>query len=182
MHDAGDNVGQAARAVVIMGPAGAGKTTVGLQLATHVGAQFIDADAYHSADNIDKMRRGQALTDEDRWSWLEQLRQLLHRPEANARLVLACSALKASYRFILSQNDPAIVFACLLVPHHELARRLAARTGHFFDPALLKTQVDALEVPIDCTFDGTLSCEQLVIAIASYAHWTAYAAPGVVAQ
>ncbi|HXS19095.1 MAG TPA: gluconokinase, partial [Polyangiaceae bacterium] len=78
MHDAGDNVGQAARAVVIMGPAGAGKTTVGLQLATHVGAQFIDADAYHSADNIDKMRRGQALTDEDRWSWLEQLRQLLH--------------------------------------------------------------------------------------------------------
>lgn len=182
MSDAGDNVGQPARAVVIMGPAGAGKTTVGLHLAAHVGAQFIDADAYHSAANIDKMRLGQALTDEDRGPWLLQLQQLLSQAKASARMVLACSALKASYRALLSQNDPAIVFACLLVPHDELARRLAARSGHFFDPSLLKTQVDALEVPVGCTFDGTLSCEQLVDAITLRARWSPCSGPQVIAQ
>src|SRR5690349_15512217 len=171
MSDAGDNVGPAARAVVIMGPAGAGKTTVGRALAAEFGATFVDADAHHPSANIDKMRRGDALTDEDRKPWLERLTHVLHPLDSAARVVLACSALKASYRSVLSQDDPSIVFACLMVPHHELARRLASRSAHFFDLSLLQTQLEALEVPVGCTFDGTLSCEQLVSAIASRAHW-----------
>ena len=171
MSDAGDNVGPITRAVVIMGPAGVGKTTVGRALAQHSGATFVDADAYHPAANVDKMRRGEPLTDEDRKPWLHQLTQILHPPGGGARVVLACSALKESYRSNLSQGDPRIFFACLLVPQKELGRRLASRSGHFFDASLLQTQLDALEEPMGCTFDGTLSCEELVSVIAARARW-----------
>lgn len=171
MSNAGDNVGPVARAVVVMGPAGAGKTTVGRALAAHAGAHFVDADAHHPAANIDKMRRGLPLSDEDRRPWLDRLQQVLHPPHSEERVVLACSALKQSYRATLSQDDPSVLFACLVVPHQELERRLASRGGHFFDPSLLPTQLATFEVPVGCTFDGTLSCEQLVLAIASRAHW-----------
>ena len=137
--------------VVLMGPAGAGKTTVGERLAASLGWPFADADAFHPASNVEKMRRGEGLTDADRAPWLAALREAVRATlERGGRLVLACSALRRSYRDALVPSDAppdAVRFVYLHVGRAELARRLATRVGHYAPAALLDSQLATLEVP-----------------------------------
>jgi gluconokinase len=133
--------------VVVCGVAGVGKTTVGKVLAEQLGWEFYDADNFHPAENIDKMRRGIPLTDEDRGPWLERLRQLIeHCIKAGINAVLACSALKKAYRDRLRVSDD-VKFVFLRGSRSRIAAQLQARRGHFADPAILDSQFDDLEEP-----------------------------------
>lgn len=133
--------------IVVCGVAGAGKTTVGQLLAKELSWDFYDADDFHPAENIDKMRRGIPLTDEDRGPWLERLRQLIeHCMKAGKNAVLACSALKKTYRNRLRVSDD-VKFVFLHGSRAQIAARLQKRRGHFFDPAILGSQFDDLEEP-----------------------------------
>jgi gluconokinase len=139
-------------AIVLIGPAGTGKTTVGEALARDVGARFLDADEMHAPENVAKMRRGEGLTDADRAPWLDRVRaRALEGLAAGDTVVVACSALRQSYRDRLAQGDPRFVFVYLDVPPAELARRLSERRGHFAGPGLLSSQLMTFERP-----DGAL--------------------------
>ncbi len=133
--------------VIIFGVSGAGKTTIGKLLAEELGWRFYEADDFHSQANIDKLRRGVPLTDEDRWPWLESLRELIKRSlAAGEDAVLACSALKEAYRRYLRVN--AEVELVFLRGNYELiANQLRQRRGHFMNPASLKSQFADLEEP-----------------------------------
>ena len=132
-----------------MGVSGSGKTSVGQALAQRLGCPFSDADLFHSDANRAKMAAGIPLTDEDRMPWLRAIHDAIAEVSARgADHVFACSALKADYRHIL---DPRC--QCRLVylrgTAELLAERLAGRRGHFFNPALLQSQLDTLEEPGD---------------------------------
>lgn len=134
--------------VVVMGVTGAGKTTVGRLLAAARGAGFLDADDYHPPENVAKMRAGTSLDDADRQPWLERLNALLReRAARGASVVLACSALKAAYRATLLAGLPAARVVFLRGSREVIAARLAARRGHYMNPALLESQFAALEPP-----------------------------------
>ena len=136
------------RVAVVMGVSGSGKTTVGRLLAETLGWLFYDADDFHPAANVEKMGRGEALVDADRWPWLRALRDLIRRClEERTSAVLACSALKASYREVLVEGNEAVVFVYLAGTPETIEARLAARRGHFFNPELLASQFAALEEP-----------------------------------
>lgn len=136
--------------VVVMGVTGAGKTTVGRLLAPALGCDFLDADDYHPAANVAKMRAGHALTDEDRRPWLARLNQVLREYAArSAGVVLACSALKQRYRDQLLAALPGSRLVYLRGTKALIAARLEARREHFMDPALLDSQFAALEEPAD---------------------------------
>lgn len=138
------------RAVLLMGVSGSGKTTVGLELAARLHWDYLDADDYHPAENVAKMRAGRPLTDEDRAPWLERLHGLLReRLAADEPLVLGCSALKRRYREVLGVGDPRIALVYLRGSAELIGARLRERRGHYFDPALLQSQLDALEPPED---------------------------------
>ena len=144
--------------IVVMGVAGAGKTTVGRELARAIGWEFHDADDYHPAENIAKIHGGQPLTDEDREPWLASLRAMIAKAIREGRhVVLACSALKQSYRDSLSpagMPEGAVRFVYLDVPVAELQQRLAHR-HHFAPPAILPSQLATLEKPRDAIWiDG----------------------------
>ena len=131
-----------------MGVAGSGKSTVGKLLARSLRLPFCDADDLHPAENIAKMKAGVPLTDEDRRPWLRALAEWAdgHRA-AGTSAVLACSALKRSYRDELLDGRPTARMVFLAPDREVLARRLAARHGHFFPEQLLSSQFDALEPP-----------------------------------
>ena len=133
--------------VIIFGVSGAGKTTIGQLLADELGWRFYEADDFHSQVNIDKMRQGVPLTDEDRWPWLKNLRELIKRClAAGENAVLACSALKEAYRRRLRVNaDVKLVF--LRGDYELIANQLRQRRGHFMNPALLQSQFADLEEP-----------------------------------
>ena len=136
-------------AVVVMGVSGAGKSTVGKIIAANLGCPFRDADSFHPPANIEKMSRGEPLTDDDRWPWLQAIAAWIaeHRA-AGTTCVVTCSALKRVYRDIVTAKQSADVRLVYLKGEFELiAARLAARKGHFMPPALLKSQFDALEEP-----------------------------------
>src|SRR5262245_41479537 len=135
--------------LVVMGVSGAGKSTVGRLLARQLGWTFVEADDYHSAANIEKMRRGIPLNDEDRRPWLDAIRHRLEEAAARGEnVVLACSALKHAYQHYLAQFAPESVHYVYLVGSEELLRqRLARRTGHFMNPGLLHSQFETLEPP-----------------------------------
>ncbi|MGC2110034.1 MAG: gluconokinase [Candidatus Korobacteraceae bacterium] len=152
--------------LVIMGVAGIGKTTVGQALAHDLHWRFVDADTYHSAANVAKMHAGIPLTDADREPWLASLHEAivgwLARDE---NVVLACSALKASYRSDLVVS-PEVKLVYLRGELELVASRLAARQGHYMNPDLLQSQFDALEEPGNAAvFDASLPVVQLVAAI-----------------
>jgi len=133
--------------VVIFGVSGAGKTTIGELLAQELHWKFYDADDFHPQVNIDKMERGEPLTDEDRQPWLQSLREAITRSlAANENAVLACSALKRKYREPLRVNGD-VKFVFLHGSRARIADQLKQRRGHFIDPALLASQFADLEEP-----------------------------------
>jgi gluconokinase len=132
---------------IIFGVSGAGKTTVGKLLARELGWGFIEADDFHPAANIEKMRNGRPLSDEDRWPWLECLRQEIKRSlAAGENAVLACSALKRAYRDRLRLGDE-VKFVFLCGDYALIEKQLRSRHAHFMDPDLLQSQFDDLEDP-----------------------------------
>jgi gluconokinase len=137
--------------LVLMGVSGSGKTTVGKALAGDLGWAFVEADDFHPVANVEKMRGGVPLDDEDRRPWLQALRGRVDRACGRGEdVVLACSALKHEYREYLERNHPGCVRYVYLRGSEELIRRrLEAREGHFMDPNLLRSQFEALEAPED---------------------------------
>jgi len=149
--------------IVLMGVAGAGKTTVGQLLASELGWRFEDADTYHPAANVQKMRNGIPLTDADRVPWLEKLRALISGWIAEGKnAVLACSALKHSYRKLL-RVAPEVHFAYLKVTPDLLHQRLRARAGHFMTERMIESQLADLEEPENAiVLDGDEPPEKIV--------------------
>lgn len=132
--------------VVVMGVSGAGKTTIGRLLAERLGCPFLDADEFHPPENVAKMAAGTALSDEDRWPWLRGLNEKLKAAES---AVLACSALKESYRQQLSQGIPGCRFVYLRGDIELIRERLGARRHRYMPASLLDSQFAALEPPCD---------------------------------
>lgn len=129
-----------------MGVSAAGKTTVARALAQRLGWAFTEGDAFHPAANVRKMRVGEPLTDDDRWPWLHVLADWIGRQEAaGLDVVLTCSALKRAYRDLLRDGHPSVRFVHLTVDDGKLQDRIADRPGHFMPPALLTSQLEALE-------------------------------------
>ncbi|MGL4229840.1 MAG: gluconokinase [Casimicrobium sp.] len=160
-------------AIIVMGVSGSGKSTLAAQLSRAINAEFHDADDYHDPDNIVKMREGVALTDEDRAPWLARLNALL-REHANAGrgIVLACSALKESYREAMLRDVSNAQLVFLDGDFETIAARMrerSATTAHYMPEALLQSQFEALERPADAiVIDVNLSPDaQLACAIAS---------------
>jgi gluconokinase len=149
--------------VILMGVSGAGKTTVGELLAAQLGCDFVDADDYHSAANVEKMRKGTPLTDADRAPWLETLREMIATAiKARQNMVLACSALKRSYRDLL-RVGPEVRFVYLKATPAVLHERLHARRGHFMSEQMLASQLATLEEPeLALVIDASLSPEEIV--------------------
>jgi gluconokinase len=130
-----------------MGVSGSGKTTVGAALAERLGVRFRDADEFHPKSNVEKMSAGIALTDEDRWPWLDGIGAALRKAPAKG-IVVSCSALRRVYRErILKAASRPLTFVHLDGPKALLAERLKGRKGHFFPPSLLDSQLATLEPP-----------------------------------
>lgn len=134
--------------IVVMGVSSSGKTTIGALLAGRLQWEFEDADWLHPLANIDKMQAGIALTDEDRWPWLRVVAEWIDMTrDQGLHAVLACSALKRAYRDILIDGRPDVRLIYLKGTEPLIARRMAARHGHFMPKALLHSQFEALEEP-----------------------------------
>lgn len=153
--------------VVLMGVAGAGKTTVGRLLAGELGWEFYDADDYHPTANVLKMSCGVALDDDDRRPWLEVLRGLVRDSLARGEnAVLACSALKETYRRQLLPADERARLVYLKTDYDTVAGRVANRRGHYMKPELLDSQFAALEEPAREThLDASSTPDEIVRAI-----------------
>lgn len=153
-------------ALVVMGVSGSGKSTIADRLAARLGWRYEDGDRFHPPGNVAKMSAGQPLTDEDRWPWLRAIADEIDRlSAAGQRAVVACSALKRSYRDILvhGRDDVRIVF--LNGTQDLIADRLAARKGHFMPPGLLASQFKTLELPQPDERPITVSIDAPVEAI-----------------
>ena len=153
--------------LIVMGVAGSGKSTIGQLLADRLGCTFYDGDDFHPAANVEKMRRGQPLTDEDRSSWLSALADLIRAClQRHETAVIACSALKQSYRDQLQVSDE-VRFIYLRGTYDLFEARLRQRTGHYMPPSLLASQFAALEEPRDAlTVDSSEPPERIAAEIA----------------
>lgn len=163
--------------LIVMGPAGSGKSLVGARLAATLGWRFFEGDAFHPPANVARMRAGESLRDEDRAPWLAALAAVVAQCLADhTPAVLTCSALTRAYRRALVPAGTArgaVRFVHLHADPALLARRLAARSGHFFAPALLASQLGTLEPPDDAhdepapvlTLDASRSPDALVRAV-----------------
>ncbi|MGI9506583.1 MAG: gluconokinase [Geminicoccaceae bacterium] len=156
--------------IIVMGVSGVGKTTVGQALASALDADFAEGDNYHPKDNVEKMRSGQPLTDDDRWPWLDRLRAAIEAwLDEDRQVVLACSALKSSYRERLSPvlgDGPAkkaVRFVYLHADHDVIEARLSTRKGHYMPASLLESQLTTLEPPSDAiVVDATRPLEAII--------------------
>jgi carbohydrate kinase (thermoresistant glucokinase family) len=136
--------------IVVMGVAGAGKSTLGKALAERLGCDFIEGDDYHPPANVEKMRAGIALDDADRRPWLAALRQRIHEyMERNHNAVVACSALKRDYRQWLSGDLAPVVYVYMSGAKDLIRARLKAREHHFMLADMLDSQLTTLEPPDD---------------------------------
>lgn len=132
--------------VIVMGVSGSGKTTVAKSLAQQLGWAFAEGDDFHPESNVQKMARGVALTDDDRWPWLRLIGDWIDgHAQGGPGAVITCSALKRSYRELLSDGRPGVRFCEIEVPAEELERRLATREGHYMPASLLPSQLATLE-------------------------------------
>jgi gluconokinase len=155
--------------VIIMGAAGAGKTTIGRLVAEQLGCPFLDADAFHPASNVAKMHHGVPLTDADRWPWLDATAAALRDLEARGTsAVLACSALKEIYRARLSAGLRDVRVVYLKADAALLRSRVQARRGHFMPGALVESQLADLEEPDTAiTIDASEKPDTIVRTIVS---------------
>ena len=135
--------------IVLMGVTGSGKSTVGKLLASQLGWKFFEGDDFHSPTNIEKMRRGEPLDDADRGPWLEAIREVIRAAiDRGENAVIACSALKQSYRKLLQIREE-VTFVYLKASIALIQDRLNNRVGHFMNPDLVQSQFDTLEAPED---------------------------------
>lgn len=131
-----------------MGVSGCGKTTVGQRLAERLGCQYAEADTFHPAANVAKMRAGIPLTDEDRWPWLDAIAAWIGSMQAQGkRGVVTCSALKRAYRQRLAMGHRGVRFVYLQGSYDLVASRMAGRRHEYMPATLLRSQFDALEEP-----------------------------------
>jgi gluconokinase len=136
--------------LIVMGPMGCGKTTIGKMLAEKRGWPFYDADDFHPKENVEKMRAGVALTDEDRKAWLETLHgEIQLWLERGQNTILACSALKRAYRDALGVNQTTVRTIYLKGSYDLIRRRIEERHHPYMDKDLLKSQFNTLEEPTD---------------------------------
>lgn len=134
--------------VIVMGVSGVGKTTIGKRLAAGLGWTFYEGDDFHPLENVAKMGQGIPLTDEDRLPWLQALREVIDGcVERGENAVLACSALKSTYRRTLRGDHPEVVFVHLQAAPRLIAERLEQRAGHYMKRNLLESQLATLEEP-----------------------------------
>lgn len=158
---------------IVMGVSGAGKTTIARGLANAVDGAFLEADDYHSQENVAHMSAGKALTDDMRWPWLDALCAAItdhRRTQPDTPVFVTCSALKASYRDFLRARLEGVQFVYLHVPENILRARLTSRENHYMPPSLLDSQLDTLEDPrheADCLTVDARSDAQDVIRRAS---------------
>ncbi|GGG40289.1 gluconokinase [Dokdonia pacifica] len=131
---------------IVMGVSGVGKTTLGKTIAQQLDIPFYDADDFHPQENKDKMASGIPLQDEDRWPWLDRIVTQYDQWEIEGA-VLACSALKESYRKRLKVDQSKVKTIYLSASFDNIAQRLSVRKNHFFNPSLLQSQFDTLEAP-----------------------------------
>lgn len=134
--------------IILMGVAGSGKSTIGAILSRELGWEFIDSDKLHPQQNIEKMKNGIALTDSDRKPWLKAIRNVIEQADQNnVNIIIACSALKETYRQYLIQSDKNIEIVFLKGDLNLIQKRLLSRPHHFFNPKLLQDQFKTLEEP-----------------------------------
>jgi gluconokinase len=136
------------KALVVMGVSSSGKSTIAKALAERLGWRFADGDDFHPKANVEKQRQGQPLTDDDRWPWLQSIADEINRATASGeKIVIACSALKRTYRDLLLHGRDDIRIVYLDGSRELIAKRMAARKNHFMPPTLLDSQFRTLEVP-----------------------------------
>jgi carbohydrate kinase (thermoresistant glucokinase family) len=137
-------------AIVVMGVSGCGKTTVASLLAQRLGWEFAEADTFHSLANVEKMRSGIPLNDDDRWPWLDAIAAYIDNARSRHRhCVVACSALRRAYRERLAGGHDDLRFVYLKGDYDTIASRMTGRSGHYMPPTLLRSQFDTLEEPGD---------------------------------
>jgi gluconokinase len=158
--------------LVIMGVSGCGKSSLAAAVAAAEGLPWIEGDAHHSESSREKMRQGVALTDADRAGWLDRLAaELQVHPQG---CVLACSALRHSYRERLRAAVPGLRFAFLEIAPDEARARVAARSAHFFSPSLVDNQFATLESPVAearvLRLDATAPLTQLQAEVSAWLH------------
>lgn len=158
-------------ALVVMGAAGCGKSVVGSAIAAQSGGRLIEGDAFHPAENIQKMSAGIPLDDHDRAGWLVRLGQELQATLATGeRPILTCSALKQRYRDTLRDAVPGLGFVFLELTPAEAEKRVLARPGHFMPASLISSQFAALEAPYDEPLTLTLDATQSIATLAGLVH------------
>ncbi len=141
-----DNHTSGSTSLIVMGVSGSGKTTVALGVAEDRGWEYAEGDDFHPRANVEKMREGTPLDDDDRWPWLRAIAAWVGEREADGEsVVVTCSALKRSYRELLGRGHPTVRFCQLVVPEEVLTERLANREGHYMPASLLRSQLDTLE-------------------------------------
>ncbi|HEY9718944.1 MAG TPA: gluconokinase [Trichormus sp.] len=144
---------QSPSVVVIMGVSGSGKSTIGTMLAQSLGWDYLEGDSFHSAANVEKMTAGIPLTDEDRAPWLKAIGDAVQALRQDGRcVVLACSALKHSYRELLRIDPDTVAFVYLQADFALLQKRLNDRRGHFMKVDMLASQLETLEPPGDALY------------------------------
>jgi gluconokinase len=161
-----DDSGKMPCALVVMGVSGSGKSTIAEKLAERLRWRYEDGDRFHPASNVAKMSAGQPLTDEDRWPWLQAIADEIDRIcKAGQYAVIACSALKRTYRDILVHGRSDVRMIYLNGTQELIADRLAHRKGHFMPPGLLASQFKTLEPPDRSENPLTVSIDASVDAI-----------------
>jgi len=153
--------------LIVMGVSGTGKSTLARALAEELQWEFLEGDDYHPKANIEKMRRGEALTDEDRWPWLNAMHEIIvDKQHQKQPVVVTCSALKKSYREKLVRSLEGIEFVYLCGDPETILARMRQRKNHFMPAGLLDSQVAALEPPQTAIFIPIdLTTEEQVAAV-----------------
>ena len=152
--------------ILIMGVAGSGKTTIAKMLSKKINAFLIEADDYHSKNNINKMSSGIPLNDDDRYDWLIKIKEEIDKRKSVQNLVVTCSALKEKYRSILNVDEYYLVY--LKISKSRAKIRIKNRQDHFMPESLVDSQFDILEEPDDCiTLDEFLKPDEMVTYLTS---------------